>query len=206
MTDPDTNTPQHSRDGGPEKHPPQPGDPARCEGSDPHSLPDDHTPFYEPVGDDGRGCSCACEMGGCRLEPHGITEDYTPLYKGNISGNTLLPPGVFRCTEADFAKICLAVAGVISFESLSTGGANRIVKLSACLGERQKTICVDLGRESRPDGLHGKMMVVVDNLEPRRVGMELSYGTVLTAKDRGGTPVLIEVGGKGILENGGQTI
>lgn len=200
MTDPHSSAPLHSRDDGPEKRPAQPEEPPRREGSDPHSLPDNHTPFYKPASDGG----CGCEKEGSRSDPHGIPEDYTPPYEAKVSGNALLPPGVFRCTEADFAKICLAVAEVISAESLSAGNTDGIVKLSVCLGDRRKTVCVDLGKESRPDGLNGKMIVVVDNLEPRRFGTELSYGTALTAKDRDGRPVLIEVGGKGILESGGQ--
>lgn len=88
----------------------------------------------------------------------------------------------------DFKKLELAVAKILEAERVE--GSDKLIKLKVGLGEKEKQIVAGIGREYKPEELLGKEIVVVVNLEPRKLmGME-SQGMLLAA-DVSGRPVLL---------------
>ena len=93
--------------------------------------------------------------------------------------NPLLPDGVTYCNFDDFAKIRLTVAEIIRAEPHPK--ADKLIKLQVRLGDREKQICAGIRAYYQPEELVGKRIVVVDNLEPRKLRGEVSNGMLLAA-------------------------
>lgn len=91
-----------------------------------------------------------------------------------------MPEGVAYCTFDDFAKIRLAVAEVVAAEPHPN--ADKLLKLRVRLGEREKQICAGIRAYYAPESLVGKRIVIVDNLEPRKLRGEMSHGMLLAAR------------------------
>ncbi len=90
-------------------------------------------------------------------------------------------------TYDDFAKIELKVAGVTAAERVD--GSDKLLKLSVSLGTEQRTIVAGIGTAYEPEALIGRQIVIIANLEPRRLmGIE-SQGMLLAAGD--GSPVFL---------------
>lgn len=102
-----------------------------------------------------------------------------------------LPEGVTYCTYDDFSKIRLTVAEVIAAEPHPN--ADKLVKLQIRLGDRVKQICAGIRAWYPPETLIGKRLVVVDNLEPRKLRGEMSNGMLLAAHGPDNTLSLVTV-------------
>ena len=88
----------------------------------------------------------------------------------------------------DFAKIELKVAKVLSAERVE--GSEKLLKLQIDLGVEQRQLVAGIGKSYEPEQLIGKEIVIVANLEPRKLmGLE-SQGMLLAASDENG-PVLL---------------
>ena len=90
-----------------------------------------------------------------------------------------LPEGVTYCNFDDFSKIRLTVAEIVAAEPHPN--ADKLVRLQIRLGDRQKQICAGIRAWYPPETLVGKRIVVVDNLEPRKLRGEMSEGMLLAA-------------------------
>jgi len=87
----------------------------------------------------------------------------------------------------DFKKIDLRAAKIISAERIFE--SQRLVKLRVDLGGETRQIVAGIGEFYEPEGLIGREIVVVANLEPKTLmGIE-SQGMLLAANDN--KPVLI---------------
>ena len=87
----------------------------------------------------------------------------------------------------DFKKIELKIARIIEAEDIP--GAEKLLKLQIDLGGEKRTIVAGIKKVYETNGLIGRQIVVVANLEPRTVmGIE-SQGMLLAANDNG--PVLL---------------
>ena len=93
------------------------------------------------------------------------------------------PKPVKYCTFADFTKVELRVAEIITAEDHPN--ADKLLKLTIRLGERTKQICAGLKGVYEPEALVGKRIIVVDNLEPRKLRGEVSEGMLLAAREEG---------------------
>lgn len=91
-------------------------------------------------------------------------------------------------TIDDFKKINLRVAKIITAERVE--GSEKLLKLQVDMGEEQRQIVAGIGLAYDPEYLAGKEIIVVANLEPRKLmGLE-SQGMLLAAgNDR---PVLLQ--------------
>lgn len=78
----------------------------------------------------------------------------------------------------DFAKVKLKVAKVISAEDVP---GTKLVKLQVDLGKEKRQIIAGIGKCYKAKGLVGKLIVVVANLEPRKLRGETSDGMLLAA-------------------------
>ncbi len=94
------------------------------------------------------------------------------------------PEGVVYCTFDDFMKVKLTVAEVL--EAKDHPNADKLLVLKLKLGEREKQICAGIKAYYAPESLIGKRIIVVDNLEPRKLRGELSEGMLLATHDNNG--------------------
>jgi methionine--tRNA ligase beta chain len=86
-------------------------------------------------------------------------------------------------TFDDFAKIDLRVATVLKAEAHPN--ADRLLKLWIDLGDLgERQICAGIKQYWTPESMVGKQIIVVANLEPRKIRGEISNGmlTAATAK------------------------
>lgn len=88
----------------------------------------------------------------------------------------------------DFKKAELRIAKVITAERVE--GSDKLLRLTVSLGEEERQIVAGIGKAYAPEALISKEIVIVTNLEPRKLmGLE-SQGMLLAASDDG-VPVLL---------------
>lgn len=91
-------------------------------------------------------------------------------------------------TIDDFKKVQLKVAKILEADRVED--SDKLVKLKVDLGSEQRQIIAGIGNIYTPEILVGKQIIVVANLEPRKLmGLE-SQGMLIAASDEMG-PVLI---------------
>lgn len=91
------------------------------------------------------------------------------------------PEGVQMCTWKDFSKIQIKVAEVLACEPHPN--ADKLLKLQIKVGDKTRQICAGIKAYYEPDALVGRRIVVVDNLEPRKLRGEVSEGMLLAARE-----------------------
>ena len=99
------------------------------------------------------------------------------------------PQAVGQITIDDFMKVDLRVAKVLAAENVP--GSRKLVKLSADLGNEQRTLVAGIAEAYEAEQLVGRDVVIVVNLKPAKLmGIE-SNGMVLAASPEGGKPTLV---------------
>ena len=83
-----------------------------------------------------------------------------------------------------FIKIKLKVAEVI--EAIEHPNADKLLVLKLQVGQKQKQICAGIKAFYTPESLLNKRIIIVDNLEPRKLRGEMSEGMLLATHDNGG--------------------
>ncbi|MFX1365434.1 MAG: methionine--tRNA ligase [Promethearchaeota archaeon] len=81
----------------------------------------------------------------------------------------------------DFKKLDIRVAQVENIEKVPK--ADKLYKLSIDLGSEKRTLVAGLAEYYKPDDLKGKKIIVLTNLEPRKLRGILSEGMLLAAVD-----------------------
>jgi methionyl-tRNA synthetase len=79
----------------------------------------------------------------------------------------------------EFAKVDLRVATVL--EATSVEGADKLLRLRVDIGSEQRTIFAGIRQSYRPEDLIGKQVIVVANLQPRKMRFGVSEGMLLAA-------------------------
>jgi tRNA-binding protein len=88
----------------------------------------------------------------------------------------------------DFGRVDLRVAKVI--EAAKVEGSKKLIKLVVDLGAEKRQIIAGLAEYYKPEDLVGKYVVVVANLQPKKMmGLE-SQGMLLATCDK---PVLLTI-------------
>lgn len=118
-----------------------------------------------------------------------LNNDQNPTPPETPAEPPKLPEGVTYCTFDDFSKIRLTVAEVVEAEPHPN--ADKLIKLQLRLGDRKKQICAGIRAYYEPAALVGKRIVVVDNLEPRKLRGEISEGMLLAAHGPNDTVTLV---------------
>ena len=91
-----------------------------------------------------------------------------------------LEPLAAPCTIEDFAKVDLRVARVIRAEQVPE--ARKLLKVTVDLGESQpRTVFAGIKSAYTPEQLEGRLVVVVANLEPRKMKFGTSEGMLIAA-------------------------
>lgn len=94
----------------------------------------------------------------------------------------------------DFAKLELKVGIVLEVEEVER--SDKLIKLKVDLGEEEpRTIFVGIKAWYQPQDLKGQQLVVIANLEPKRMMNEYSQGMILAA-DAPQAPVFLTVPAK----------
>lgn len=91
-------------------------------------------------------------------------------------------------TIDDFNKLDLRVAEIL--EAKRVAGADKLLELRIKIGDSTRTLVAGIAQEYAPESLIGRKIVVVTNLQPRRVRGVESQGMLLAA-DAGGRAVLL---------------
>ena len=93
------------------------------------------------------------------------------------------------CTIDDFAKVDLRVARVIEAEHVPE--ANKLLKLPMSLGgNERRQVFAGIKKAYEPEKLVGRLVVMVANLQPRKMRFGLSEG-MITASGPGGADVFL---------------
>jgi methionyl-tRNA synthetase len=89
----------------------------------------------------------------------------------------------------DFAKIDMRVAMVLSAERVK--GADKLLHLKVDIGEAEpRELVAGIAEAYQPEHLIGRKVVIVANLEPRKLRGIQSNGMIVAASLEGGKPVL----------------
>jgi len=100
-----------------------------------------------------------------------------------------LAPVAPTITIDDFSKIDLRVGEVKSAEKVK--GADKLLHLKVDIGEPEpRTIVAGIALAYQPEQLIGRKVVIVANLEPRKLRGLTSQGMIVAASLDGGMPVL----------------
>jgi methionine--tRNA ligase beta chain len=92
-------------------------------------------------------------------------------------------------TLADFQKIKLRVGTVRSAEALPH--SEKLLKLTVDIGGEARQILAGIKKSYTPEQLVGKQVVVLANLEPKKLAGELSEGMLLAASNESEGPILL---------------
>ena len=83
----------------------------------------------------------------------------------------------------DFSKVDLRVARVVS--AALVAGSDKLLQLQLDLGTEQRQVFSGIRSSYAPEQLLGRLVIVVANLEPRKMRFGVSAGMVLCASDAG---------------------
>ncbi|MBU6460231.1 MAG: methionine--tRNA ligase [Proteobacteria bacterium] len=82
----------------------------------------------------------------------------------------------------DFQRLDLKVAQVVKAETVD--GSNRLLKLTLDIGSSKKTVFSGIRSFYTPESLVGRLVVVVNNLEAKKMRFGTSEGMILAAGDQ----------------------
>ncbi|MBI1748430.1 MAG: methionine--tRNA ligase subunit beta [Acidobacteria bacterium] len=93
-----------------------------------------------------------------------------------------------RISIEDFAKIELRVGEVLEAEKVS--GSKKLIRLLVDIGDAKRQIVAGIGDAYQPEALLHRKVVIVANLEPRKL-MGLESDGMIVAASNGPDPVLV---------------
>jgi len=88
----------------------------------------------------------------------------------------------------DFQKMDLRVAKIIKAEKIE--GSEKLLKLKVDLGKEIRQIVAGIAKFYEPEDLVGKEIIIVANLEPKKL-MGLESQGMLLAAEKDGEPVIL---------------
>jgi len=91
-------------------------------------------------------------------------------------------------TYKDFAKMDLRVATIERVEMVP--GADKLYNLTLNLGREKRTIIAGIKPYYNAADLHGKQIVIIANLQPKKIKGILSHGMLLAGQDNSSVSVL----------------
>jgi methionyl-tRNA synthetase len=97
-----------------------------------------------------------------------------------------------QITYDEFSKVDLRVATVLHAEAVE--GADKLLRLRVDIGSEQRTIFAGIRQSYRPEDLIGKQVIVVANLQPRKMRFGVSEGMLLAAGPDSADVVVAEFG------------
>lgn len=97
-----------------------------------------------------------------------------------------------QCTFDDFTKVDLRVARVVEAEEVPE--ARKLVKLTLSLGgDERRQVFAGIKAAYQPEDLHGRLVVMVANLAPRKMKFGVSEGMIVAAGPGGEDVFLLNI-------------
>ncbi len=116
---------------------------------------------------------------------------FQPVASAEVTSGAPVGPSKPNITFDDFAKLDLRVGTIVAAERVPK--ADKLLKLSIDIGEAQpRTVVSGIAMHYAPEQLPGQQVVLVANLEPRKMRGVESQGMVLMAEDAGGKLVFVQ--------------
>jgi methionyl-tRNA synthetase len=101
-----------------------------------------------------------------------------------------LAPSPEKISIEDFAKVDMRVGQVVAAERVP--GAHKLLKLNVDIGAEVRQVVAGIAEAYAPEQLVGMKVVIVTNLQPRKLrGVESNGMIVAASVDPGGKPVLV---------------
>jgi methionyl-tRNA synthetase len=98
-------------------------------------------------------------------------------------------PAAPKIAIEDFAKVDMRVGEVVFAEPVK--GADKLLHLKVNIGEPEpRTLVAGIAEAYKPEQLLGRKVVIVANLQPRKLRGIESNGMIVAASEEGGKPVL----------------
>jgi len=92
---------------------------------------------------------------------------------------TAKPAGKPRITYDDFAKLDLRVAKIL--DAVPVEGSDKLLKLKIRVGTEERQLVAGIAQHYAPDKILGKKIIIIANLEPRKIRGVESNGMLLAA-------------------------
>lgn len=100
-----------------------------------------------------------------------------------------IPPIKPLISYDDFAKLDIRIARVLEAEAVPK--ADKLFKLKIDLGSEQRELVAGISQHYEPKDIIGKTIVMLANLEPRKIRGIVSEGMILCAHDEGKLSILL---------------
>jgi methionyl-tRNA synthetase len=98
-------------------------------------------------------------------------------------------PQAEKISIDDFVKVDMRVGVVLSAEPVK--GADKLLHMQVDIGEPEpRTIVAGIAEAYKPEQMIGRKVVIVANLQPRKLRGIASNGMIVAASEEGGKPVL----------------
>ncbi|HTB18683.1 MAG TPA: methionine--tRNA ligase [Bryobacteraceae bacterium] len=105
------------------------------------------------------------------------------------AASPVVSPDAVKIAIDDFVKVDLRVGQVVSAERVK--GADKLLHMKVDIGEEQpRTIVAGIAESYAPETMLGRKVVIVANLQPRKLRGIDSNGMIVAASLEGGKPVL----------------
>jgi methionyl-tRNA synthetase len=112
----------------------------------------------------------------------------TPAAEPTAAAPAAAPAGPVRIKFEDFTKVEMRVGQVVSAERVA--GADKLLKVMVNLGDEIRQVVAGIATVYTVEQLVGRKVVVVCNLEPRKLRGVESNGMIVAASTADGSPVL----------------
>jgi methionyl-tRNA synthetase len=109
--------------------------------------------------------------------------------KGKDVNTTATPPAPGTVRIDDFAKLDLRIARVLDAKTVE--GSDKLLQLTLDLGTEQRNVFSGIRSAYDPATLIGRHVVMIANLEPRKMRFGISEGMVLCASNDDGPQVFL---------------
>ena len=113
-----------------------------------------------------------------------------PLQQHGTAGAEDSAPTVQKISIEDFAKVEMRVGEIVSAEPIPK--ADKLLKLQVDIGTEVRQVCAGIAEYYEPEQLVGMKVVIVTNLQPRKLrGVESNGMIVAASAGEEGRPVLV---------------
>ena len=131
----------------------------------------------------------ASEQKARKSEKEGTTVEHQPEQKPAPAAAPAAPSGGEKISIEDFAKVDMRTGEVVSVEPVP--GATKLLKLMVDIGTEVRQVVAGIAEHYSPEQLVGMKVVVVTNLQPRKLrGVESNGMIVAASVGEEGRPVL----------------
>ena len=109
--------------------------------------------------------------------------------KANEASNDAPPPLKPTVSFDDFSKIDIRTATILEAEKVPK--TTKLLKLKIDAGLDVRTIVSGIAEHYAPEKIIGKQIMIIANLEPRKIKGIESHGMILTAEDKDGKLIMV---------------